>query len=55
MRPHLEEQRRIADFLDDRVARIDQIIAARREQSGMSPSGIEARRERYSASQGRLG
>ena len=27
-----EEQRRIADFLDDRVARIDQIIATRREQ-----------------------
>ncbi len=28
----LEEQRRIADFLDDRVARIDQIIAARQQQ-----------------------
>ena len=28
----LEEQRRIADFLDDRVARIDQIIAARDAQ-----------------------
>jgi len=28
----IEEQRRIADFLDDRVARIDQIISARREQ-----------------------
>ena len=28
----VEEQRRIADFLDDRVARIDRIIAARREQ-----------------------
>lgn len=27
------EQRRIADFLDERVARIDQIIAARRAQS----------------------
>jgi len=27
-----EEQRRIADFLDDRVARIDQIITARRRQ-----------------------
>ena len=26
------EQRRIADFLDDRVARIDQIIAARQQQ-----------------------
>ena len=30
--PALEEQRRIADFLDDRVARIDRIIAARCEQ-----------------------
>lgn len=28
----VEEQRRIADFLDDRVSRIDRIIAARREQ-----------------------
>ncbi len=28
----LEEQRRIADFLDDRVARIDQIIAARQQE-----------------------
>lgn len=27
-----EEQRRIADFLDDRIVRIDQIIAARRRQ-----------------------
>lgn len=30
--PALAEQRRIADFLDDRVARIDRIIAARRQQ-----------------------
>jgi len=32
--PDLEpvEQRRIADFLDDRIARIDRIIAARRDQ-----------------------
>lgn len=29
----VEEQRRIADFLDDRVVRIDQIIAARQQQS----------------------
>jgi len=28
----LEEQRRIADFLDDQVARIDQVIAARDDQ-----------------------
>lgn len=32
--PTQEEQRRIADFLDERVARIDQIIAARRAQVG---------------------
>ena len=30
--PTVEEQRRIADFLDDRVARIDQIINARQRQ-----------------------
>lgn len=30
--PPKDEQRRIADFLDDRVARIDQIITARRQQ-----------------------
>lgn len=30
--PTVEEQRRIADFLDDRVARIDQIMAARHGQ-----------------------
>ena len=30
--PDSDEQRRIADFLDDRVARIDQIIAARERQ-----------------------
>lgn len=30
--PPLEQQRRIADFLDDRVSRINRIIAARREQ-----------------------
>ena len=31
--PSLDEQRRIADFLDDRVSRIDRIIAARRKQT----------------------
>ncbi len=31
-RPSVDEQRRIADFLDDRVARIDQIITARQVQ-----------------------
>lgn len=30
--PSLDEQRQIADFLDDRIARIDQIIISRREQ-----------------------
>jgi len=30
--PNTDEQRRIADFLDDRVARIDQIITARQVQ-----------------------
>lgn len=34
--PELEEQRRIADFLDDRVARIDQIIAARQQQTAQA-------------------
>lgn len=34
--PDLETQRRIANFLDDRVARIDQIIAARCEQSSLA-------------------
>lgn len=40
-KPPLDEQRRIADFLDYRVARIDQIIAARSQQ-------IAALRERWS-------
>ncbi|MGL5827135.1 MAG: restriction endonuclease subunit S [Nocardioides sp.] len=30
-----EEQRRIADFLDDRITRIDQIITARRHQTNL--------------------
>lgn len=33
-----DEQRRIADFLDDRVARIDQIIAARQRQLSLLAS-----------------
>lgn len=33
--PDLEEQRRIADFLDDRVACIDRIVGARRLQSDL--------------------
>ena len=39
--PGLPEQRRIADFLDDRVARIDQIIATRREQSARLVASLE--------------
>lgn len=31
--PELEEQQRIADYLDDRVAHIDQIVTARRAQA----------------------
>ncbi|MCT1435939.1 hypothetical protein [Brachybacterium paraconglomeratum] len=33
--PPMDEQRRIAGFLDDRVSRIDRIIAARREQTDL--------------------
>lgn len=33
--PPPDEQRRIADFLDDRVSRIDRIIAARRKQMSL--------------------
>jgi len=38
----LAEQSRIADFLDDRVARIDQIIAARRRQRDLLESQLLA-------------
>ncbi|OYO22653.1 hypothetical protein CGZ93_07310 [Enemella dayhoffiae] len=37
--PALDEQRRIADFLDDRVARIEQIIAARQQQVELAELG----------------
>lgn len=37
-----EDQRRIADFLDDRVSRIDQIIAARRQQIELASRAILA-------------
>lgn len=36
------EQRRIADFLDDRVSRIDRIIAARREQIDRSRQAFDS-------------
>lgn len=38
----VDEQRRIADFLDDRVSRIDRIIAARREQIASSGKAFDA-------------
>lgn len=38
----LEQQRRIADFLDDRVARIDQIITARKTQITATEGRFEA-------------
>jgi type I restriction enzyme S subunit len=48
--PRFDEQERIANFLDDRVARIDRIIAARRAQIG----GLDAERvaSSYSAVKG---
>lgn len=41
--PRLQEQRRIADFLDDRVARIHQIISARRSQIELLKKASRAR------------
>ncbi len=41
--PDIEEQRRIANFLDDRVARIDRIIAARDEQRRLLTHSTVAR------------
>lgn len=38
--PDMREQRRIADFLDDRVARIDQIITARRQQQALLEAAL---------------
>ena len=40
--PEIDEQRRIAEFLDDRVARIDQIIAARQQQRASIDSAFRA-------------
>lgn len=39
----LEDQRRIADFLDDRVARIDQVITARRAQVSVTHTWAAAK------------
>lgn len=41
----IEEQRRIVDFLDDRVARIDWMIAARQRQTHLIRERFKARRE----------
>lgn len=43
--PELQEQRRIADFLDDRIALIDQIIIARRVQQTALHSLHESQKE----------
>lgn len=40
--PEFEEQRQIADFLDDQVARINKIIAARREQIAALDKALSA-------------
>lgn len=40
--PQTEEQRRIAEFLDDRVARIDRIIEARRQQTRHTQETLDA-------------
>jgi len=40
--PSIAQQRRIADFLDDQVARIDNIIAARKAQLGLVASELDA-------------
>jgi type I restriction enzyme S subunit len=39
----IEEQRRTADFLDDQVARIDNIIAAHRQQQALLEEGLTSR------------
>jgi type I restriction enzyme S subunit len=44
--PELESQRSVADFLDDQVARIDSIIAARRHQTGLLIEVEEAELEK---------
>lgn len=44
--PHMGDQRRIAEFLDDRVSRIDRIIAARREQQKLLVLGVRSEREK---------
>jgi len=41
--PGLAEQRRIADFLDDQVARIDNVIAARTRQAALCDAELTAR------------
>lgn len=51
-----DEQRRIADFLDDRVSRIDRIIAARREQMALAATQhISALQELFDDLAGQFG
>lgn len=44
--PPVDEQRRIADFLDDQVARIDNIVAARQDQVELLDRGLTSALER---------
>lgn len=44
--PPLPEQRAIADFLDDRLARIDHIVDAREQQIALLAEGLRAESER---------
>lgn len=54
--PDPSEQRRIADFLDDRVSRIDRIIAARREQMALAATQhISALQELFDDLAGQFG
>ena len=49
----IEEQRRIAHFLDDRVARIDQIISARQQQAVLAESAYLDSLRRFTDGLGR--
>ncbi|MEO6703291.1 MAG: hypothetical protein ABI140_13985 [Jatrophihabitantaceae bacterium] len=50
--PPIVEQRRIADFLDDQVARIDNIIAARRTQASLAEEEFMAHRDEVTLGRG---
>ena len=51
--PDITQQRRIADFLDDRVARIDQIISARQQQAVLAESAYLDSLRRFTDGLGR--